>query len=177
MTNNPFSNLISKELKQLYSNAIDSLIQQGGLSVPCRIKYSGQQNQTLCSNCIFDPIAKLSSNIYNNTGPNIFNNGTMCPVCGGLGVLSSDSSEIIYMAVIFDSKYWLNWSSKTVKIPDGMVQTICLSSFLPKIRNAKEVVFDTNLEMYSNYTYERAGDPNPVGFGDTRYIVTMWSRK
>lgn len=174
---NPFNNIISKELKQTYNDAIDSLLQQNALTVPCRLKYSGQHNQTLCSNCVFDPIAKLSSNIYNNTGPSPFTEGTMCPVCGGIGLITTDYSEIIHMAVLFDSKYWVNWSSNTVKIPDGMVQTICLSSYLVKIRNAKEVVFDTNLEPYNNYLYERAGDPNPVGFGDNRYIFTMWSRK
>lgn len=173
----PFANIISKEFKQLYNDAIDGLLQQNALTVPCRLKYSGQQNTTLCNNCIFDPISKLSSNIYNGTGPSSFNEGTMCPVCGGLGLSKSDSEEIIYMAVLFDSKYWLNWSSKSVKISDGMVQTICLSSYLPKIRNANEVVFDTTLEAYGNYIYERAGDPNPVGLGDNRYIFTMWQRK
>ena len=174
---NPFNNIITTEFKQLYNNAIDSLLEQNALTVPCRLKYSGQQNGTLCSNCVFDPISKLSANIYNGTGPSSFNEGTVCPVCGGLGLIKTDATEIIHMAVIFDSKYWLNWSSNTVNVSDGMAQTICLASYSVKIRNANEVVFDTNLEPYNNYVYNRAGDPNPVGLGDNRYIITMWSRK
>lgn len=174
---NVFDNIISKEFKQIYNDAIDSLLKENALTIPCKLKYSGQQNTTLCNNCIFDPISKLSANIYNGTGPNSFNEGTICPVCAGIGLIKTDADEIIHMAVLFDSKYWLNWSSKTVKIPDGMVQTICLSSLLPKIRNANEIIFDTNLEKYGNYTYERAGDPNPIGLGDNRYIITMWQRK
>ena len=73
---NPFDSIISSDFKQLYNNAIDGLLKQNALTVPCRIKYSGQQNTTLCNNCIFDPISKLSSNIYNNTGPNNFSEGT-----------------------------------------------------------------------------------------------------
>lgn len=174
---NPFTNILNKNFKQLYNNAIDSLLEQNALTIPCRLKYSGQQNSILCHNCIFDPISKLSSNIYNGTGPNSFNEGTTCPVCAGLGMLRSDAEEIIYMAVLFDSKYWLNWSSNTVNISDGMVQSICLSSYMTKIRNANEVVFDTSLESYNNYIYQRAGDPNPIGLGDNRYIITMWQRK
>lgn len=174
---NPFANLINQNLKQIYTNAIDSLLEQNALTIPCKLRYSGQQNSTLCNNCIFDPISKLSSNIYNGTGPNSFNEGTTCPVCAGIGLLTTDSEETIYMAVLFDSKYWLNWSSNTVNISDGMVQSICLSSYFPKIRNANEVIFDTTLEPYNKYIYQRAGDPNPVGLGDNRYIITMWQRK
>lgn len=174
---NPFENVITKEFKQLYNNAIDGLLHQDALSIPCKLKYSGQQNTSLCNNCIFDPISKLSSNIYNGNGPRSFNEGTICPICNGIGLTRSDAYEIIYMAVLFDSKYWLNWASNTVKISDGMVQSICLASYLPKIRNANEVIFDTNLEKYGNYTYNRAGDPSPVGLGDNRYIITMWQRQ
>jgi hypothetical protein len=174
---NIFSGLISQDFKNLYTSAIDSLLEQGSLSLPCKLKYSGSQNSTLCNNCVYDPISKLSANIYNNTGPNSFSEGSICPVCLGMGMIKSDSSEVVHMLVLFDSKYWLNMPSQLVNIPEGMVQTICLTSLLPKIRNANEVVFDTTLEVYGNYVYERAGDPMPVGLGDNRYIITMWKRK
>jgi len=48
---------------------------------------------------------------------------------------------------------------------------------LPKIRNATEIVIDTDIAKYGNYIYERASDPEPVGLGDHRYIITMWKRK
>lgn len=174
---NPFINIISPELKGIFNNAIDALLQQNALTVPCRFKYSGQQNSVFCSNCIFDAISQLSSNIYNSTGPNPFPEGSICPVCMGMGMIMSDSSEIISMACIFDSKYFLNWSSKTLNIPAGSLQTICNTVLLPKIRNANEIIVDTSLEQYGNYSYQRAGDPEPIGLGDNRYIATIWSRK
>jgi hypothetical protein len=178
MSDSIFNTIFTKDLKNLYNDAIDSILADNGLTVPCRLVYSGSKNTTYCNNCVFDPISKLSNNIYNNTGPVPFAENTICPVCMGMGMKTSDSSEILYLAVIFDSKYFMNTtSSSVVNIVDGMVQTICQSSLLPKIRNADEIVIDTNIEKYGGYTYQRAGDPSPAGFGDHRYIMTMWKRK
>jgi hypothetical protein len=58
-----------------------------------------------------------------------------------------------------------------------MVQTICKIDLIGKIRNASEIIIDSNLNKYGNYKYERAGDPEPVGLGDNSYIITMWKRK
>lgn len=175
---NPFTTIFDTPLKQMYTNAMDALLQSNALTVPCRLHYSGASNNSiLCDNCLFDPITKLSSNIYNGTGHLPFTEGHICPVCVGLGMLKADKSEILYLAVIFDSKYFMRLSSDYVNVAGGMAQTICLSSYLPKIRNANEIIFDTKLEQYGNYSYERAGDPTPAGFGDNRYIITMWKRK
>ena len=172
-----FENLITSDFKAIFNNAIDTLIAENGLSIPCRLKYSGESNSTLCNNCNYDPISRLSANTYKTNGPIVFIDNHICPVCMGMGMVKSDASEVVYMAAIFDSKYFVNWSTEAAHIPGGMVQTISLLSLLPKIRNANEIIFDTNIENYGNYSYERAGDPMPAGLGDNRYIITMWKRK
>jgi len=93
-------------------------------------------------------------------------------------IVYPDSEETIYMAVLFDSKYWFNWNNKsnTIRVPDGMVQTICHANLLPKIRNADKILIDTTKETYGSYYYTRANDPELAGFGDTNYIFTMWQR-
>ena len=174
---NPFDKIISLELKKLFNNAIDGLLSENSLSISCKIKYSGQQNSTYCNNCIFDPISLLSSNFYNSTGPNPFGEGLICPVCLGMGLLRNDFSENINLAFIFDSKFWMNKSANILNIPNGMAQSICGIDLLSKIRNCSEIVLDSSLADYGNYVYERAGDPEPVGLGDNRYIITMWKRK
>lgn len=176
---NPFSGLINSEFKKLFTNAIDSLLEQNSLTVPCRLKYiSANKEQNLCNNCVFDSISLLSSNRYNGTGPYPFPENTICPVCHGIGTLSdSTKEELLYLAVIFDSKYFLNYSSKTVNIPTGSVQTISKIDTIHKIRNCNEIVFDTDIKNYGNYTYQRSGDPEPCGLGDHHYIATMWQRK
>lgn len=176
---NPFANIISPELKNLYKHAIDSILADNALSVPCTIRYVGAASQTQCNNCVFDPISGLSANIYNGTGPAFFPEGSVCPVCMGNGVIegASSNTEIIPLAVIFDSKHWLNWSSKSLHITDGMVQIICKIEYLPKLRNASELIINNKITGYGEYVYERANDPEPVGLGDHSYIVSMWSRK
>lgn len=176
---NIFQSLITPELKQIYKHSIDSILDQQGLTVPCLLRYVGAGVSSRCNNCVFDPISGLSSNTYNGTGPSFFPDGGVCPVCMGNGIISANNatSETVYLAVIFDSKYWLNWSSKTVNIPDGMVQTLCSIALLPKIRNASELVMNTDISAYGNYVYERAGDPEPAGLYGHDYIISMWKRK
>lgn len=175
MTQNPFSGLISEDFKNLYNNAIDSLLEQGALTVKCKLKYLSNL-KSFCNNCKFDSVTKLSSNLYNNTGPRPFVENTICPVCLGMGVSDSSSEEYLNLAVIFDSKYFLDYNNRVVNIVDGAVQTICPITYMPKIRNANEIIIDSNIEKYGGYSYRRAGDPNPCGLGSNRYIFTMWTR-
>ena len=178
---NIFDNIITPEFKNIFNDAIDHIVSNQGLTIPCILKYYGQNaNETkllYCYNCIFDPISQLSANTYNRTGPNSFPDGSICPVCMGNGTINSDFSEKIMLACIFDSKYFLNWSSKSLNISTGYMQTICLSSLLSKIRNANELVIDSSIAQYGNYKYDRAGDPEIAGLGSDRYIITMWKRK
>lgn len=175
---NPFSGIISSELKGLFNNAIDALLENNALSLPCKILYDNQIATTYCNNCIFDPISLLSSNVYNGSGPIEFPEGGICPVCVGQGqIRSNSSSETIYLAFIFDSKYFLNINSKVINIPDGSIQSLCNISLLSKIKNANEIIFDNNLTNIGHFKYERASDPEPLGFGDNRYILTLWKKK
>lgn len=171
-----FDNLINDQFKQIFDDAISSLLKENALSIPCMIKY-GVSNPVLCENCIFDAVSNRSSNVYNNSGPSPFPQYSICPVCNGKGMLEYDSTEIVHLGVIFDSKYFINWNSKTINIPDGAVQTICRIELLPKIKNANSIIFDTTLSEYGNYEYIRDGEPNPCGLGRNSFMTTMWKKK
>jgi hypothetical protein len=170
-----FSNIITPEFKAIYNSAIDSLIGQNGLAVPCKIVYESLK-KSFCPNCTFDPIQNRSANMYNGTGPIPFANLSICPICNGYGLIDMSSEETVYLAVIFDSKYWLNWDSKSVNIANNMAQSICNISLLPKIQNAKEIIIDSSIANYGNRRYSRANDPEPCGLGSNRYIITMWQK-
>ena len=73
------SKIISKELKNIYKDMIDEILSDNGLTNECLLYY---QNDSIeyCNNCIFDPITKTSSNIYNDSGPAPFTDYTICPV-------------------------------------------------------------------------------------------------
>lgn len=174
---NIFNNIISSDFKNLYDQAIDSILENNALTVPCSIFYD-TPNDSFCSNCLFDPINNRSLNIYNGAGPAPFPENSICSICNGYGKVEKSKSEIVYLAVIFDSKYWLNWGSnaKVVNIGDGSVQTICKMELFPKLINAQYMTMDTSIQSYRSYQYALAGDPTPCGLGNNRYIITMWSR-
>jgi hypothetical protein len=175
---NPFNGIISQDLKKTFNNAIDSLLETNALSLPCKIIYDNLINNIHCNNCIFDNISLLSSNIFNGSGPNPFADGSVCPVCLGTGFLKNGTSEeTIHLAFIFDSKYFLNLNSRTINVPDGYIQSLCNINLLTKLKNAKEIIFDTNLSNLAYFKYERASDPEPLGFGDNRYIIILWKKK
>ncbi len=170
-----FDNLITPEFKKLFTDSIDTLIDKKGLSVPCTLKYENSKRD-LCYNCEFDPITQRSAN-RPKTSPTInFPRESMCPVCNGFGFIETSTDETIYLAVIFDSKYWLNWDSKSARVSDGMAQSISKIDTLPKISNCKEMIMDTSISAYDNYRYSLAGEPTPVGLGSNSYIISMWQK-
>jgi hypothetical protein len=169
---NGFSGIISAEFKSLFNNAINALLEQGALTIPCTIKY-GSSNPVYCNNCEIDPIANRSSNIYNGSGPNPFIENTICPVCLGQGFINANKSEIVYMAVLFSEAGWFQWGSKTVKIPDGMAQSICKTELVHKLKNADTILFNNS----ESSTYVLASDPELVGLGETNYAITMWKKQ
>ena len=169
-----FENIITSEMKNMFDDAIKALLEQNALTIPCIFRYSGGVNQSLCSNCVFDPISKRSANLYNGTGPDAFYEGQICPVCQGFGLVESDSSQSVNIAVIFDSKYFINAGPKGVNIPDGTIQTLCASSYMNSIKNCSELTATVQNMLY---TYKRISEPQPMGFGNTNFIMTMWQRQ
>lgn len=165
-------------LKTLYANSMDNFLSDSGLVIPCTLKYSDIGKDTICPNCIFDPISRLSSNRYNGDGPISFPAGSICPVCKGEGTIQGSAKiENVNLAVIFDHKYFLNWSGGNIAdIPTGTVQTICKIDLVAKIIRANSIIIDTNLAQYGSYEYVRSGDPSPCGLGDHRYITALWGK-
>jgi len=167
--------LINAQLKKLFKDSIDQIVGTNGLTTKCLIRY-GSLNHQLCNNCKFDPITKSSSNIYNGTGPAAFDDYQICPVCLGQGRLEHTDTDTLYLAVLFDSKYWFK-TSAPVNIADGAMQTISPISTMLQIRAANDLKIDSDLKNHGNYVYERASDPEPAGLGSADYVITMWKRK
>ena len=166
-------NIISQSFKNTYKMMIDEILAAHALTNECTLYYKNN-NIGYCDNCLYDPITKISSNIYNDTGPSPFANNTICPECMGLGKKqNNDYTKILSLAVIFDVKYFLNFDSKVVNVPDGMIQTICSINHTNDLRNASAM----SVNSISNILYERAGDINPVGLGDLHYIFLNWKKQ
>jgi len=170
-----FENILTPQFKQIFKDSIDTIISANGLSVPCTIKFDSASKE-LCYNCIFDSISNRSANIPKDNAPISFPRQTICPVCNGNGILETAKKETINLSIIFDHKYWINVGPNVVNLSDGMVQSLCDISLLPKIKNCQEMIMDTDLSNYGNYRYIIAGDPTPVGLDSHDYIITLWKK-
>lgn len=166
--------IITSELKALYNSYIDELLRQGSLSLPCKLIYEGSKF-TECSNCYIDPISHKSSNRYKTGGPLLFADGQICPYCRGLGGLYAESNETLYLLVLFDYKYWVNFNSK-IHSPDGLVQTISKLEDYPKLKSCNKIIIDTNIQNYTESYYQRNSEPEPAGFGGSSYFFTYWKK-
>jgi hypothetical protein len=174
---NPLSGIITAEFKQLFNYAIDALLEDTALTVTCRIYYGTTKN-TQCPNCILDNNARVSANQYKPGGPVSFATGSICPMCGGIGFIASDTSETFNMAIIYGyNRTKFIQTGQNLKEGVFYVQSVCKLDRFPNLKNAKEAVFDTSVEGIGKYKFERYGDPTPVNFGTTPYIVTNWTRK
>jgi hypothetical protein len=167
---NPFSNILSSEFKQLFNDAIDAVLSDSGLTNECILLYGNEYSeQNFCDNCILDTISRVSSNIYNGTGPKPFPDNTVCPVCLGMGMSKSTKQETVKLAVIIDSKSFISVGDIAM-IGSGVIQTICSIDLLPKISNAQTLVV-------KGIEYQRIEKPQSCGLSDHRYIITLWKNK
>ena len=153
-----FSNIITSDMKKLFGNAIRSLLEDTALTVPCTL-YFGITKYEACSNCIYDPIGRKSSNRYLTGGPVPFRNGGICPVCNGNGKKPVISTENLNLAVIYDYKDFLGIKTP-VNAPNG----------------AKELQPSTEISNYANSRFERITEPQPAGFGDDEFVFCNWKR-
>ena len=164
---NPFSNVLSSEFKQIFNDAIDAILADSGLTTECILTYGNEYNeQTLCDNCILDTISRVSSNIYNGTGPKPFPDNTICPICLGMGMSKAAKQETVKLAVIIDNKSFINVGDIAM-IGNGVIQTLCGIELSPKISNARTLILH-------NSEYQRTGEPRPCGLSEHKYLVTFW---
>jgi hypothetical protein len=171
---NPFQNIITSDLKQLYNHAIDAIIDpSNGLVNRCTVRYGGiPSQQTVCNNCLYDSISQLSSNIYNGTGPKPFIDGGVCPVCLGSGSIKGGiitKEEVLNLAVIMDSKYFINIAN-SINLNNNHIQTICKKNLAGKLSNCLDLVLH-------GISYQKAGEPQYCGLAEHEYVIILWSVK
>lgn len=161
--------IINQNLKNLFKQQINTILHQQGLTNPCTLYFTGSTDY--CNNCLFDRASNLSSNIYNGTGPVPFDDYTMCPVCMGSGkTLLNNTIKQMYLAVILDSRYFINLSTKLVNITDISLQTICSRNHLQDLQACSYLVIDVD----PSKKYEKIDNGTLSGLGDLDYIIMNW---
>lgn len=174
MAANPFTGLITPELKQLFSDGMNYLFSEEGATTPCRLIYA-TSSKVVCPNCNLNPVTGKSGGVYNGTGPTPFSN-TRCPVCNGQGIKEVPVTEVIYMMVIWDVKKFS--PPIIIEGDDVYVQTWCNISLMPKLKRTKEIVVNTRVEDYVRHTFSKASEPQLCGccISEDAFISTLWKR-
>ncbi len=170
---NPFSGLITTEFKTLFTDAIDALLENNACTVPCRLIFQGTKVED-CVNCI-RPVGGGTSNIYHDGGPVHFRSGQPCPLCGGASKIISDSTETIFLLVLWNYKDWIGVLN-AISRPEGSVQTISKMSTIGQLKGANEIIIDTDIEPRVKHRFIRDGEPNICGLGASSYITTLWKK-
>lgn len=166
---NPF--LVSNDVIVLYQQGIDALITTLGKN--CRLIYSPKV--TPCTNCIYDPIGKKSSNRYKTGGPVPFPNGSICPVCGGVGNISEPAEEIIVMVVQWNPKNFPG-NRANVDSPNAICRTYTYGHYFPKLQKCIAIDVDLDVSGYASYRCNRIREPIMFGIQDSKYVEAFWQR-
>lgn len=160
-------------IKSVYKSIIDDLITANGLAVSCKFVFKNA-SPSQCPNCEYDPISRKSNNIYKSGGPISFPNGTICPICAGLGKYDTSDDQIIPLIVIFDYSKFIGVGPVDAPVCD--MQSICKVSEYFKIKNADHIIMDISLYGLTENKFTRTSEPQPVGLGQNLYLFTNWKK-
>jgi hypothetical protein len=169
--------LITSAFKSLFDDRIDLLLEDNALTVPCLLVY-GDTKYEICPNCNINIATNKSTGIYKPGGPVPFSGG-ICPFCNNDGRIAEIYQDSVYLALIFDSRDWIKWSKKSVSPhnPKMFVQSISkFSETYTKIKRAKYLIADTNVNDTTRSKYERYAEPTPIGLGNSNYVIAMWKK-
>ncbi len=171
-----FDNIITADMKTMFTEAINSLLGDEALVVPCRL-VTVDTARIDCPNCIFDVSTGKSSNKYetNPPGPRPFFTG-ICPYCKGAGVIRINDEEDINLIVLWDSKDWVGWkgSAEMSRFPEAFVQTMSKVDTVTKLKRASELIVNTDTEQYEHHRFTRNGAPKYCGLGADSYVFFTW---
>jgi hypothetical protein len=169
-----FDGIITTGMHTLFGDAIDALLEINALSTPCKLIFD-DTNTEVCPNCEFDSVSKASAGIYKTGGPIPFTNGS-CPYCHSIGLVTLDTTVVIYPMVVWTYKDWIGAKPDNTFIPYSIAQTITKMVTLQDIKRAKQIWLSTDQDEYTKHTFERTCDPFTIGFGTTVYVICNWKR-
>ena len=98
-----FSSIDYSGLQTIFDSAIGSMIDSDACTVPCTLEF-GVTKYDDCNNCVYDPIGRKSSNVYEAGGPVPFPFGGLCPMCNGQGKKPVVSTENVKVIIVYNPK-------------------------------------------------------------------------
>lgn len=166
---NPFS--VPADVISLYGLGITTLISTLGKN--CTLVYPSRVIP--CPNCIYDAIGKKSSNRYKTGGPTPFNNGSICPVCGGQGNSYESASEVVTMVTEWSPKNFKNYKID-VDDPNAVCRTYGHAILCPKLQRTESIVIDSDKGDLIQYKCKRLREPILFGMQESKFVECYWQR-
>ncbi len=170
---NPFSGIITSDLKDTHTQMITALLYDDACTVQCELSYEGSQWED-CPNCIQNVLMGNSSSTYQAGGPIPFSFGE-CPYCNGRGRIEPEKVETIYVLPVWNSNQWIG-TTANVQAPNVDVQTMTVIANYARIETASTIRIDTAISGYGTQKFARQGDSEPCGFGSSAFIITNWKK-
>lgn len=147
-------------------------------ATPCTLIYQGIMEE--CANCIYDSIGKKSAGRYRDGGPLSFNDGAICPVCGGGGIRLTENSETIRMTIDHDltgERKKFQRPLPNVSYTDTTIRTRGKLVDLPKIQKCVEMTIADVASPYYNLKYTLISEPvDNFVFVRNKYFTAFWKR-
>lgn len=165
---------LTDSVKSIITDALDDLITE--LGKPCRLVYPPRW--VSCQNCLPDPIGRKSSNIWKTGGPLPFSNGSICPLCDGVGRRASEASEVVQMLCAWEPKsFFYPLPGVDLRVPYGIVQTKFYLTDLPKVEQCDHMIFQIAIEGIAKRPYKLLGEPGDrSNIIQGRYATASWER-
>ena len=167
---NPFSGIITSEMKTLHQNMIDALLYDDALTVTCRLIFEGSLYNTNSPTTIVDPIGNKPAGSMPFGQPSF--------ALPDSGVTPNEETTTVNMMVIWDSKSWIksSFADALVHSPEVFIQTLSMISGVVLLKQADRMVVDTDIEAKVRHTFVRYGEPEPCGLGASTHVATMWKK-
>ncbi len=167
---NPFTGIITQAFKDLHKHAIDATLEDTALTEACVLHY--ESKWTDCPNCGFNGLTGKSNGIYTDGGPVPFDG--ICPYCNGHGRVQEPQNETLHLMTIWDSKRFI--PQVGVNLGDIAVQTMSKIITYPNLSRATSATISSNIQKYGTADFVRLGEPGPLGFGASNFILCSWGR-
>lgn len=102
---------------------------------------------------------------------------SVCPLCDGTGYKEEQYTEIIKMSVAVDPEKFWKRLPRNIDNPDGHIQTKCFAADVVKIRQARKMQLQPELDPLNRTIYKLVSDPVDVSsIVPNRYFIATWER-
>jgi hypothetical protein len=132
------------------------------------------QKKEECPNCYSSQETGRSTDIWKISGPQQFDNFTICPLCNGIGYLSTAPTESIRLRFYQNVKDWIN-TGTSFQAVDGLAQIIGYMTDFSKVQRAVSIIINSDLQAIEKWEFRKYGAGISHGLNN-RYFAQLIQR-